>query len=110
MCLFGFKPMVIVGLSNHGSFLKGSAHIVGKLEMHPCVPFCSGAPLAFLVHPSVHFSTSQKATLAASYFYLFITTGSEERLAVTSSQTISMRYKSCKVNSFSQEFPKIFLS
>ena len=25
-------------------FLKGSAYIVGKLVVHPCVPFCSGAP------------------------------------------------------------------
>ena len=32
-------------------FLKGSAHIVGKLLMHPCVPFCSGAPLAFFGAP-----------------------------------------------------------
>ena len=42
--------MVTVGLSNHGSFLfpsffKGSAYIVGKHVMHPCVPFRSGAPL-----------------------------------------------------------------
>ena len=22
--------------------------------MHPCVPFCSDAPIEFLVHPSVH--------------------------------------------------------
>ena len=52
MCLSSFKLMVTVALSNHGSFLftillKGSAHIVSKLVMHPCVPFCSGAPLTF---------------------------------------------------------------
>ena len=46
---------------------------------------------------------------AAAYFWLFITTGSEERLAVTSLRTILVRYKSCKVNSFSLELPKIFL-
>ena len=40
----------------------------------------------------LHFSTSQKATQAAAYFCLFITTGSEERLAVTSLRTISMRF------------------
>ena len=57
----------------------------------------------------LHFSTSQKATRAAAYFCQFIKTGSEERLAVTSPRTISMRYKSCKVSSFSQKFPKIFL-
>ena len=33
----------------------------------------------------------------------------EERLAATLSRAVSMRYKTCKVNSFSQEFPKIFL-
>ena len=43
------------------------------------------------------------------FVHLSITTESEERLAVTSLHTISMRYISCKVNSFSQEFPKIFL-
>ena len=57
----------------------------------------------------LHFSTRQKATRAAADFCLFITTGSEERLAVTSLRTISMRHKSCKVSSFSREFPKIFL-
>ena len=56
----------------------------------------------------LHFSTSQKATRAAAYFCLFIKTGSEDRLAVTSPRTFSMRYKSCKVSSFSREFPKIF--
>ena len=44
---------------------------------------------------------------AAAYFCPFITTESEERPAVTSPRTISMRYKSCKVNSFSQ-VSKIF--
>ena len=29
------------------NFLTGSAYIVGKLVTHPCVPFCSGAPLTF---------------------------------------------------------------
>ena len=56
----------------------------------------------------LHFSTSQKATRAAAYFCLFIKTGSEDRLAVTSPRTFSMSYKSCKVSSFSQEFPKFF--
>ena len=32
-------------------FLKGSACIVGELVMHPCVPFCSGAPPTFFVAP-----------------------------------------------------------
>ena len=55
MCLSSFKLMVTVALSNHGSFLftillKGSAHIVGKLMMHPCVPFRSGAPIPFFGH------------------------------------------------------------
>ena len=58
----------------------------------------------------LHFSTSHKATQATAYFYLLIIKGvSEERLAVMSLCTISMRYKRCKVNSFSQEFPKFFL-
>ena len=57
----------------------------------------------------LHFSTSQKATRAAVYFCLFIKTGSEDKLAVTSPRTFSMRYKSCKVSSFSKEFPKFFL-
>ena len=57
----------------------------------------------------LHFSTSQKAMRAAAYFCLFIKTGSEDRLAVTSPRTFSMCYKSCKVSSFSQEFPKFFL-
>ena len=48
--------MVTVSLSNHGSllftiFLTGSAYIVGKLVMHPCVPFRSGAPLTFFGAP-----------------------------------------------------------
>ena len=48
--------MVTVGLSNHGSFLftiflKGSAYIVGKLVMHPCVPFRGGAPPTFFGAP-----------------------------------------------------------
>ena len=52
MCFSSFKLMVAVGLSNHGSFLfiiflLGFAYLVGKLVMHPCVPFCSGAPLTF---------------------------------------------------------------
>ena len=47
----------------------------------------------------LHFAISQKATRAAAYFCLFITTESEERLAVTSPRTISMHYKSCRVNS-----------
>ena len=56
MCLSRFKLMVTVSLSNHGSFLftiflKGSAHIVGKLVMHPCVHFRSGAPLTFFGVP-----------------------------------------------------------
>ena len=58
----------------------------------------------------LHFSTSQKATRAAAYFCLFIKTGSEDRLAVTSPRTFLTRYKSCKVNSFSQELPKFFLN
>ena len=55
----------------------------------------------------LHFSTSQKPTRAAAYFCLFIKTGSEDRLAVTSPRTFSMRYKSCKVSSFSR-VSKIF--
>ena len=48
--------MVTVGLSNHGSFLftsffKGFAYIVGRLVMHPCVPFRNGAPLIFFGVP-----------------------------------------------------------
>ena len=48
MCLSTFKLMVTVGLSNHGSFLFtifliDSVYIVGKLVMHPCVSFRSGA-------------------------------------------------------------------
>ena len=42
----------------------------------------------------LHFSTSQKATRAAAYFCLFIKTGIEKRLPVTSPRTISMRYES----------------
>ena len=48
-------------------FKKGSAYILGKLVMHPCVPFCSGAPLTFLVHPSVHRAHRLKSTDVA-YF------------------------------------------
>ena len=44
----------------------------------------------------LHFSTSQKATPAAAYFCLFITTESKERLAITSPHTISMRYETVK--------------
>ena len=55
MCLSSFKLMVTVSLSNHSSFLfnflTGSAYIVGKLAMHPCVPFRSGAPLTFFGEP-----------------------------------------------------------
>ena len=57
MCLFRFKLMVIISLSNHGSslftilFKRGSAYIVGKHVMHPCVPFCSGALLLFFGAP-----------------------------------------------------------
>ena len=43
-------------------FLKSSVHIVGKLLMHPCVSFCSGALLAFLVHPRVHRAHRLKST------------------------------------------------
>ena len=43
-----------------------------------------------------------------TFAHLSITTEREERLAVMSPHTISMRYKSCRVNNFSQEFPKIF--
>ena len=48
--------MVNVGLFNHGFFYsqlkkKGFAYILGKLVMHPCVPFCSGAPLPFFGAP-----------------------------------------------------------
>ena len=55
MCLSSFKLMATVGLYNHGSFLftiflKGSAYILGKLVIHPCAPFRSGAPLAFFGH------------------------------------------------------------
>ena len=32
-------------------FLKGSAYIVGKLVMHPCVPFRGGAPPTFFGAP-----------------------------------------------------------
>ena len=66
--------MVTLGLSTHGSFLftilfKSGAYwpIVGKLEMHPCVPFCSGAPQYFLVHPSVHRAHRLKSTELVSY-------------------------------------------
>ena len=66
MCLSSFKLMVTVGFRNHGSFLftffKGSAYIVGKLMMGLCKPFCSGAPLAFFVHPSVHRAHRLKST------------------------------------------------
>ena len=67
MCLCSFKLMVTVGLSNHGSFLftiflKGSTYIVGKLVMHPCVPFRSGASPTFLVHPSMHRTHRLKST------------------------------------------------
>ena len=48
----------------------------------------------------LHFSTSQKATQAAAYRCLFITTGSEERLAMTSLRTISMRLKAVKFTAF----------
>ena len=63
--LHSFKLMATVGLSNHSSFfnfLPGSAYIVGKLVMHPCVPFRSGAPLTFLVHPRVHRAHRLKST------------------------------------------------
>ena len=43
-------------------FEKGSSYILGKRVMHPCVPFCSGAPLIFLVHPSVHRAHRLKST------------------------------------------------
>ena len=48
--------MVTVGLSHQihfylQFFLKGSAHLVGKLVMHPCVPFRSGAPITFFGAP-----------------------------------------------------------
>ena len=62
--------------------------------------------------PKTYFYISEQAKKderAAAYFCQFITTESEKRVAVTSPRTISMRYKSCKVNSFSQEFPEIFL-
>ena len=67
MCLSSFKLMAIVGLSNHCSFLftiflKGSAYIVGKLVMHLCATFYSGAPLPFLVHSSVHRTHRLKST------------------------------------------------
>ena len=32
-------------------FFKSSAYIVDKLVTHPCVPLCSGAPLAFCGAP-----------------------------------------------------------
>ena len=57
MCLSSFKLMVrpTVSLSNHSSFLfnflTGSAYIVGKLAMHPCVPFRNGALLTFFGEP-----------------------------------------------------------
>ena len=59
--------MITVGLFNHGSFLltifsKRFYIILGKLVMHPCVPFCCGAPLTFLVHPSVHRAHRLKST------------------------------------------------
>ena len=67
MCLSSFQLMVNVALSNPGSllftvFLKGSAHIVGKLVTHPRVLFCSGTALTFLVHPSVHHAHQLKST------------------------------------------------
>ena len=43
-------------------FLKGSAYILVKLVIHSCVPFQSGAPLTFFVHPSVHRAHRLKST------------------------------------------------
>ena len=58
--------MFTVGMSNHGSFLsaffKGSAYIVDKLVMHPCVPLSIGAPLAFLVDHVVYRAHRLKST------------------------------------------------
>ena len=47
-------------------FLRGSAHIVGKLVMHPWVPFRGGALVTFLVHPSVHRAHRLKSTALRS--------------------------------------------
>ena len=46
-------------MSNHDLFsfmifLKGSTYIASKFVVHPCVLFRNGAPLTFLVHPSVY--------------------------------------------------------
>ena len=67
MRLSSFKRLVTVDLFNHGSilftiFFKSFAYIVGKLVMHPCVPFRSDAHLTFLVHLSVHHVHRLKST------------------------------------------------
>ena len=67
MWMSSFKLLVVVGLSNHGSFLftiffEGSASIVDKLVMHPCLPFSNGALLTFLVNPSVYRAHRLKST------------------------------------------------
>ena len=49
---------------------------------------------------------AKKAAQAVAYFCHLSQYRDEEKLTVTSPRTISMRYKSCEVNSFSQEFPK----
>ena len=68
--------MVTVGLFNHSSFLftiflKGYAYVVGKLVMHPCITFRSCAPLAFLVHPSVHRVHRLKSTALPNKYHNF---------------------------------------
>ena len=72
MCLSSFTHMVTAGLSNHSSFLFSIfltcfAYIAGKLVMHPCVPFHSGAPLTFLVHPRVHRAHRLKSIGISAY-------------------------------------------
>ena len=78
MCLSSFKLMVTVISSKRGSvlftiFLKGSAYIVGKLVVHPCVPFRSGAPLTFFGAPrlkSIDYAINQKRNDEDSRHYV----------------------------------------
>ena len=44
-------------------FFKKVLGIIGKVVAHLCVPFCTGAPLAFLVHPNVHHAHRLKSTV-----------------------------------------------
>ena len=43
-------------------FFNGSARVVDKLVMHPCVPFVMVHPQRFLEHPSVHRAHRLKST------------------------------------------------